>query len=148
MPNSGKSSFISCLTNAKPKIANYQFTILNPILGVMNYQKNIAFADIPGLIEGASQNKDLGFEFLKHVERCHLLLHVISLEENNTYEAYKIINNELQKYNKKLMEKIQLIVANKNDLNDASNQFKQLKMKIKSKDLISNSHWINKIFIF
>lgn len=140
LPNAGKSTLISCLTNAKPKIANYQFTTLNPILGVMNGQKNnIIIADIPGLIEGASRNKGLGFEFLKHIERCHLLLHVVSLEENSSYEAYKIINNELQKYDAKLIKKMQLVVANKNDLNGASDQFKELKMKVKNKHLISIS---------
>lgn len=140
LPNAGKSTLISCLTNAKPKIANYQFTTLNPILGVMNdKENNIIIADIPGLIKGASQNKGLGFEFLKHIERCHLLLHIVSLEENNAYEAYKTINNELQKYDKKLMNKMQLIVANKNDLNGATEQFKQLKMQVVNKDLISIS---------
>ena len=140
LPNAGKSTLISCLTNARPKIANYQFTTLNPVLGVMNCQKNnIVIADIPGLIEGASQNKGLGFNFLKHVERCHLLLHVVSLEENNAYEAYTIINNELKKYDKQLIKKVQLIVANKNDLDGTMDQFEQLKMKIKNKDLISIS---------
>ena len=140
LPNVGKSTLISRLTNAKPKIANHQFTTLNPVLGVMNWQKNnIVIADIPGLIEGASQNKGLGFDFLKHIERCHLLLHVVSLEENNAYESYTIINNELKKYDKQLVKKVQLIVANKNDLDGATVQFEQLRMKIKDKDLISIS---------
>ena len=140
LPNAGKSTLISCLTNAKPKIANYQFTTLSPILGVMNRQKNnFVIADIPGLIEGASQNKGLGFEFLRHIERCHLLLHVVSLEENNAYKAYKIINKELEKYNKKLIKKVQIIVANKNDLAGAISRYKQLKVKIKNKDIISIS---------
>lgn len=140
LPNAGKSTLISRLTNVKPKISNYQFTTLNPILGVMNNKKNnIVIADIPGLIEGASQNKGLGFEFLKHIERCHLLLHVVSLEENNGYEAYKIINSELEKYDKKLIKKMQLVVANKNDLDGAINRYEQLKIKIKNRKIISIS---------
>ena len=140
LPNVGKSTLISCLTNAKPKIANYKFTTLNPILGVMNKQKkNIVIADIPGLIEGASQNKGLGFEFLRHVERCHILLHVVSLEENNPYQTYKIINAELKKYDVNLIKKMQLVVANKNDLNGAPERFKKMKQKIKNKYFISIS---------
>ena len=140
LPNAGKSTLISRLTNVKPKIANYQFTTLNPILGVMNNKKNnIVIADIPGLIEGASQNKGLGFEFLKHIERCHLLLHVVSLEKNNGYEVCKIINSELEKYDKKLIKKMQLVVANKNDLDGAINRYEQLKIKIKNQKIISIS---------
>lgn len=137
-PNAGKSSLIRCLSNAKPKIANYPFTTLVPVLGIMNYfkNKNIIIADIPGLIAGASNNIGLGFDFLKHIERCDILVHVISLDENDHSDIitnYKIINKELSKYNKALLDKQQLIVANKFDVANANKQLLKLKNFLNNK---------------
>ena len=117
LPNAGKSTLLSKLTNANPKIANYQFTTLIPILGSLDYKnKKIILADIPGLIEGASDGVGLGFEFLKHIERCKILIHLVSLscnEENNVIDNVNIILNELKKYNVNLADKEMIIVGNK-----------------------------------
>lgn len=137
-PNAGKSSLLRCLSNAKPKVADYPFTTIVPILGTMNCEqnKNIIIADIPGLIDGASNNVGLGFDFLKHIERCDVLIHVISLDKNDHDDIianYKIINNELSNYNKDLLNKKQLIVANKSDVLNANEQFLKLKKFLKNK---------------
>jgi len=136
LPNAGKSSLISVLSNARPKIANYQFTTLTPILGTMNISKakSLVIADIPGLIEGASEGVGLGFDFLKHIERCHVLIHVISLDpidHEDIVQAYETINNELNKYNKLLLKKQQLIVANKTDVEGSKEQLAKLKKHLK-----------------
>jgi len=139
LPNAGKSSIISCLSNARPKIANYQFTTLEPVLGTINFKngKTLVMADIPGLIEGASEGVGLGFDFLKHIERCHILIHVISLnkyDHEDIAEAYKTINSELNKYNKSLLKKQHLIVANKCDVEGAKEQLLKLKKVLKKTD--------------
>lgn len=139
LPNAGKSSIISVLSNAKPKIANYQFTTLTPVLGTISFSKTktLVMADIPGLIEGASEGVGLGFDFLKHIERCHILIHVISLDINDHEDivaSYKTINNELDKYNKQLLKKQCLIVANKCDVEGAKQQLAKLKKVLKKKD--------------
>lgn len=141
LPNAGKSSLISCLSNAHPKIANYQFTTLTPVLGTINFSKtkSLVIADIPGLIEGASEGVGLGFDFLKHIERCHILIHVISLDEfdhEDIVKAYKTINNELNKYNKLLLKKQCLIVANKCDTESAKAQLAKLKKSLKKTDKV------------
>ncbi len=138
LPNAGKSSLISCLSNARPKIANYQFTTLTPVLGTINFAKGktLVMADIPGLIEGASEGVGLGFDFLKHIERCHILIHVVSLDEidhEDIVKAYETINSELNKYNKLLLKKQLLVVANKCDTESAQEQLKKLKKVIKKK---------------
>ena len=119
-PNVGKSTLLSGVTNAKPKIANYHFTTLNPNLGVVDLQNGEGFviADIPGLIEGASEGIGLGHEFLKHVERTKVLLHIVdaaSVEGRDPIEDIRTINNELKQYNEELAKKPQIIVANKID---------------------------------
>lgn len=119
-PNVGKSTLLSGVTNAKPKIANYHFTTLNPNLGVVDLQNGEGFviADIPGLIEGASEGVGLGHEFLKHVERTKVLLHIVdaaSVEGRDPIEDIRTINNELKQYNEELAKKPQIIVANKID---------------------------------
>ncbi len=125
-PNVGKSTIISTVSSAKPKIANYHFTTLEPALGVVNTKSNKPFvmADIPGIIEGASSGIGLGIKFLKHVERTRLLLHVIDItgsEGRNPVDDFYKINEELKKYSEKLSNKIQIVVANKIDsLNDVS----------------------------
>ena len=118
-PNSGKSSFLSLITRAKPKIADYPFTTLNPNLGVANVdEQEIVFADIPGLIEGAHKGVGLGDKFLKHIERCKSILHLIDINEENLVSRYKIIRNELEKYSYELLNKKEIIDFNKTDLLD------------------------------
>jgi len=117
MPNSGKSSLLSVLTSAKPKIANYPFTTINPNLGVSNYDdKEITLADIPGLIEGAHEGIGLGDKFLRHIERCKNILHLIDITNDNLIENYSKVRKELFKYSNKLTKKRELVVFNKIDM--------------------------------
>ncbi len=117
LPNAGKSSLLASITRATPKIANYKFTTLNPNLGVALYDnKEITLADIPGLIEGAHNGVGLGIKFLKHIERCKTLLHLIDVSESDLINSYKEVRNELGKYSKSLLKKKELIVFNKIDL--------------------------------
>ena len=117
LPNAGKSSLLASLTSANPKIANYKFTTLNPNLGVAMYDdKEITLADIPGLIEGAHTGTGLGIKFLKHIERCKTLLHLIDITEEDLVKSYKQVRNELKKYSKDLLKKEELVIFNKVDL--------------------------------
>ena len=119
LPNAGKSSLLASVTNANPKIANYQFTTLNPNLGVASYDdKEITIADIPGLVEGAHKGTGLGIQFLKHIERCKSLLHLIDITSEDLKKSYQQVKNELKKYSNKLTKKRELIVLNKIDLID------------------------------
>ena len=139
LPNAGKSSLLAAITSATPKIANYKFTTLNPNLGVAVYDdKEITLADIPGIIEGAHTGIGLGIKFLKHIERCKTLIHLIDITEENIENLYKQVRNELGKYSKKLLKKDELVVFNKidlidkNKLNEKKNKFSK---KIKKKAL-------------
>ena len=117
LPNAGKSSLLASITNANPKIASYQFTTLNPNLGVASYDnKEVTIADIPGLVEGAHKGTGLGIQFLKHIERCKSLLHMIDITNYDLEKSYKQVKNELKSYNSKLSKKKELIVLNKTDL--------------------------------
>ena len=117
LPNAGKSSLLAAITNANPKIANYQFTTLNPNLGVANYDNNeVTIADIPGLVEGAHKGTGLGIQFLKHIERCKSLLHMIDITNKDLKKSYKQIKNELKNYSPKISKKKELVVLNKTDL--------------------------------
>ena len=117
LPNAGKSSLLASITNATPKIASYQFTTLNPNLGVASYDdKEITIADIPGLIEGAHEGTGLGIQFLKHIERCKTILHLIDITVNDIEKAYNQVKNELFSYSPELIKKKELIVLNKIDL--------------------------------
>tara|TARA_Y100000992_G_scaffold302603_1_gene277627 strand:- start:3710 stop:4693 length:984 start_codon:yes stop_codon:yes gene_type:complete len=117
LPNAGKSSLLAAITNANPKIANYQFTTLNPNLGVASYDnKEITIADIPGLVEGAHKGVGLGTQFLKHIERCKSLLHLIDITNKNLRKSYAQIKKELKNYSSKLIKKREIIVLNKIDL--------------------------------
>ena len=119
LPNAGKSSLLASVTNANPKIANYQFTTLNPNLGVASYDdKEITIADIPGLVEGAHKGTGLGIQFLKHIERCKSLLHLIDITSEDLKKSYQQVKNELKKYSNKKIKKKELIVLNKIDLID------------------------------
>ena len=117
LPNAGKSSLLASITSANPKIANYKFTTLNPNLGVAIYDdKEITLADIPGLIEGAHSGVGLGIKFLKHIERCNTLLHLIDVTNKDLIYSYSQVRVELEKYSKSLLKKNELIVLNKIDL--------------------------------
>lgn len=118
LPNAGKSSLLNELTNARSKVANYQFTTLEPNLGV--YKKTIILADIPGLIEGASGGKGLGTKFLRHIERTRILFHLISAESEDIARDYKTIRKELGTYNPELLEKQEYLLISKNDMTDES----------------------------
>ena len=121
LPNSGKSTLLSRLTHAHPKIADYPFTTLEPNLGVLDFsefglgKKSLVLADIPGLVEDAHQGKGLGIRFLKHIERCKVLIHIIDSTSDDVVRDYKTINSELKNYSKKLMKKKQIVVLNKID---------------------------------
>ena len=138
-PNAGKSSLLARLTSATPKIANYKFTTLNPNLGVAIYDdKEITLADIPGLIEGAHSGTGLGIKFLKHIERCKTLLHLIDINDENLFNSYKQVRDELGKYSKALLKKNELVVLNKVDLIDKKEVIKKKEKftkKIKKKVL-------------
>jgi len=117
MPNCGKSSLLSVLTSAKPKIANYPFTTINPNLGVTSYNnKEVTLADIPGLVEGAHEGIGLGDKFLRHIERCKNILHLIDITHDNLLENYSKVRKELFKYSNKLTKKREIIVFNKIDM--------------------------------
>ncbi len=135
LPNAGKSSLLACLTSANPKIANYKFTTLNPNLGVTIYDdKEITLADIPGLIEGAHKGTGLGIKFLKHIERCRTLLHLIDVTEQNLFYSYKQVRDELKQYSNELVKKNEIIVLNKSDLLDKkelNKKYSDFRKKIK-----------------
>ena len=139
LPNAGKSSLLASMTSATPKIANYKFTTLNPNLGVAVYDdKEVTLADIPGLIEGAHTGTGLGIKFLKHIERCKTLLHLIDISEDDLISSYKQVRNELKNYGKELIKKKEIIVFNKIDLlekNDLQEKVKKFENKIKKKTL-------------
>jgi GTP-binding protein len=110
---------LSAITNATPKIANYKFTTLNPNLGVATYDdKEITLADIPGLVEGAHEGVGLGIQFLKHIERCKTLMHLIDITDENIENTYQQVKKELGSYSKEILEKKEIIVLNKTDLLD------------------------------
>ena len=137
MPNSGKSSLLSALTSAKPKIANYPFTTINPNLGVASHNnREVTLADIPGLIEGAHEGIGLGDKFLRHIERCKSILHLIDITNENLLENYSKVRKELYKYSNNLVKKREIIVFNKIDMIDEKEINKKLdvfKKKIKKK---------------
>ena len=117
LPNAGKSSLLSRCTRAKPKIANYPFTTINPNLGVLNINhKEVILADIPGLIEGSHKGVGLGDKFLRHIERCKVLIHLIDISEKDIIGNYLKIRNELSKYDKGILKKKEIVIFNKSDL--------------------------------
>ncbi len=143
-PNAGKSSLLAALTRAKPKIANYPFTTINPNLGVSYYAgKEITLADIPGLVEGAHKGVGLGDKFLRHIERCKILLHLIDLSEDDLLNSYKKIKSELSNYDKDLIKKKEIIFFNKSDLlddNEINEKLKEFKKRVKIKYEILSVH--------
>ena len=149
LPNAGKSSFLSKCTRARPKIANYPFTTINPNLGVLNINhKEIVLADIPGLIEGSHKGVGLGDKFLRHIERCKTLVHLIDISEKDILGNYLKIRNELSKYDKNILKKKEIIIFNKLDLvsmDSINKKLKEFKNKIKKNyeitSLISNQNF-------
>ncbi len=142
LPNAGKSSLLATVTNANPKIASYQFTTLNPNLGVARYDdKEVTIADIPGLVEGAHKGTGLGIKFLKHIERCKTLLHMIDITNRDIKNSYKKVRNELKSYSSKLSKKRELIILSKTDLinkNDVKKIINEFSKNTKS-EIISMS---------
>ena len=135
LPSVGKSTIISCVSRSKPKIAAYHFTTLNPNLGVCKSSDGRSFvmADLPGLIEGASQGEGLGDKFLRHIERTKVIAHVIDMsgsEMRDPYEDYLLINKELEAFNQKLIEKPMIIIANKMDIPEAKDNLEEFKKKV------------------
>ncbi len=151
MPNAGKSSLLSALTKAKPKIANYPFTTLNPNLGVTSYNdKEITLADIPGIIEGAHEGTGLGDKFLRHIERCKSIIHLIDISEENLSENYLKIRKEISKYSANLTKKKEIIIFNKIDtiadkeIKEKINNFKKkIKKNVHKISVIQNKGLIN-----
>lgn len=138
-PNAGKSTLLSMVTNANPKIANYHFTTLSPNLGVVRskWGSDFVIADIPGLIEGASEGAGLGHEFLRHVERTKVFIHVVDASgfEGNPVENIEKINNELKKYNENLLQRPMVIAANKMDIPESDENIKQIQEKCSQDNL-------------
>lgn len=134
-PSVGKSTFLSVVSRARPEIADYHFTTIVPNLGVVQVKDGRSFvmADLPGLIEGASQGKGLGHQFLRHIERCRVIVHIIDMggeEGRNPYQDYVTINNELEQYQYRLLERPQIVVANKMDEDNAEANLKEFKEKV------------------
>lgn len=143
LPNAGKSTFLSKISAAKPKIADYQFTTLIPNLGVVYYQQQkIIFADIPGLIEGASKGLGLGHDFLKHIERTKILLHIISMNPNDSDDVindYQTILNELKIYDHNILKKPHIILCNKMDCENAEINYKKISNFLKNEQIFAIS---------
>jgi len=132
-PNVGKSTLLKTLTSAKPKIGNYEFTTLKPNLGIVEYRnfKSFVIADIPGIIEGASEGKGLGHYFLRHIERNSVLLFLLSADSKDVVKEYQVLLNELKKYNPELIDKQRLIAISKSDLINEKN-IEKIKNKVSS----------------
>lgn len=135
LPSVGKSTIISMISRSKPKIAAYHFTTLSPNLGVVRASNNRSYvvADLPGLIEGASQGEGLGDKFLRHIERTRVIAHVIDMsgsEMRDPYEDYILINKELKEFNEKLLDKPQIVIANKMDIPGAKENLEEFKRKV------------------
>lgn len=144
MPSVGKSTFLSVISASKPKIAAYHFTTLSPNLGVVKTKDGRSFvvADLPGLIEGASLGEGLGDQFLKHIERTRVIAHIIDMsgfEGRDPYEDYKIINKELEDFNKKIIKKPMIVIANKMDIEGAKENLIEFKKKVSNVEIFEIS---------
>ena len=130
LPSVGKSTLLSVVSNARPEIADYPFTTLKPQLGMVRVgDSSFVMADLPGLIEGASEGKGLGHEFLKHIERCRLIIHVLDMSHDDPINDYEVINEELKKYPGNLAERPQIVLANKMDMDNAGENLEKFKAK-------------------
>ena len=128
-PNAGKSTLLAAITSAKPKIANYAFTTLEPNLGIVRYHEENSFvmADIPGIIEGAHEGRGIGLRFLRHIERNSVLLFMVSAEEENVSKSYEVLLNELEMYNPELLDKDRVLAVTKCDIIDSKTEKKIMK---------------------
>ena len=128
-PNAGKSTLLAAITSAKPKIANYAFTTLEPNLGIVRYheEKSFVMADIPGIIEGAHEGRGIGLRFLRHIERNSVLLFMVSAEEENVSKSYEVLLNELEMYNPELLDKDRVLAVTKCDIIDSKTEKKIMK---------------------
>ena len=128
-PNAGKSTLLAAITSAKPKIANYAFTTLEPNLGIVRYheEKSFVMADIPGIIEGAHEGRGIGLRFLRHIERNSVLLFMVSAEEENVSKSYEVLLNELEMYNPELLDKYRVLAVTKCDIIDSKTEKKIMK---------------------
>ena len=144
-PNAGKSTLLSVLTSAKPKIADYEFTTLKPNLGIVEYRdfKSFVMADIPGIIEGAAEGKGLGYYFLRHIERNSILLFLIPADARDIVEQYKILLDELRRYNPEMLDKERFIVVSKSDMLD--DELKAEMSTILDKDLEADYMFISSV---
>jgi GTP-binding protein len=157
LANAGKSTLLSKISKAHPKIADYPFTTLAPVLGIVKYddEKSFIAADIPGLIEGAAKGKGLGFDFLRHIERTRVYIHLVEPTQGKAIDAYNTINKELAAYDKKLLKRPQVVAINKADLltekekKEIIKDFKKKKIKINfvsARDNIGLENVINKVY--
>ncbi|WP_407557266.1 GTPase ObgE [Winogradskyella sp. 4-2091] len=144
-PNAGKSTLLSVLTSAKPKIADYEFTTLKPNLGIVEYRdyQSFVMADIPGIIEGAAEGKGLGYYFLRHIERNSILLFLIPADAKDIVEQYEILEDELRRYNPEMLDKERLVVVSKSDMLD--DELKSEISAILDKDLKANYLFISSV---
>jgi len=144
-PNAGKSTLLSVLTSAKPKIADYEFTTLKPNLGIVEYRdyQSFVMADIPGIIEGAAEGKGLGYYFLRHIERNSILLFLIPADAKDIVEQYEILLDELRRYNPEMLDKERLVCISKSDMLD--DELKSEMATILDKDLDANYLFISSV---
>ncbi|WP_405573013.1 GTPase ObgE [Winogradskyella sp. Asnod2-B02-A] len=144
-PNAGKSTLLSVLTSAKPKIADYEFTTLKPNLGIVEYRdfQSFVMADIPGIIEGAAEGKGLGYYFLRHIERNSILLFLIPADAKDIVEQYEILEDELRRYNPEMLDKERFVVVSKSDMLD--DELKSEIATILDKDLKANYMFISSV---
>lgn len=144
-PNAGKSTLLSVLTSAKPKIADYEFTTLKPNLGIVEYRdfQSFVMADIPGIIEGAAEGKGLGYYFLRHIERNSILLFLIPADAKDIVEQYEILVDELRRYNPEMLDKERFVVVSKSDMLD--DELKSEISKILDKDLEADYMFISSV---
>ena len=144
-PNAGKSTLLSVLTSAKPKIADYEFTTLKPNLGIVKYRdyQSFVMADIPGIIEGAAEGKGLGYYFLRHIERNSILLFLIPADAKDIVEQYEILVDELRRYNPQMLDKERFVVISKSDMLD--DELKSEMSEILDKDLETDYMFISSV---
>ncbi len=144
LPSVGKSTLLSVVSNARPEIADYPFTTLKPQLGIVKVgDSSFVMADLPGLIEGASEGKGLGHEFLKHIERCRLIIHVLDMGREDPLNDYEVINEELKRYPGNLSERPQIVVANKMDLDNAPENLERFKKAYPDVEIFETTTLIN-----
>ncbi|MBQ1567089.1 MAG: GTPase ObgE [Erysipelotrichaceae bacterium] len=144
LPSVGKSTLLSVVSNARPEIADYPFTTLKPQLGMVKVgDSSFVMADLPGLIEGASEGKGLGHEFLKHIERCRLIIHVLDMSHDDPINDYEVINEELKKYPGNLADRPQIVLANKMDMDNAAENLEKFRAKYPDLEIFETITLIN-----